>query len=72
MGWFGSFNDVGIISLCRGRCWPAPETFNGPVASGVAGAIYRSLSEERYFASDTTPKKDNDLPEILTTYSCCR
>ncbi len=48
------------------------KTFNGPVASGVAGAVYRALSEQRYFASDTTPKKDSDLPEILTTYSCCR
>ena len=50
MGWFGSFNEVGgrklvvVVMLAGGH-----ET-NGGVAAGVAGAIYRSLSEQRYFA----------------------
>ncbi len=72
MGWFGSFNEVAHHQLVVVVMLAGTRTFNGPVASGVAGAVYRALSEERYFASDTTPKKDNDLPEILTTYSCCR
>jgi hypothetical protein len=39
------------------------------VASGVAGAIYRTLSEQRYFVADATRK--SDLPEILVTMPCC-
>jgi hypothetical protein len=38
----------------------------------VAGAVYRKLSEERYFAADTNPKRDTGLPTILTSYPCCR
>ncbi len=49
LGWFGSFNDFGqnrlsvVVMLTGGR------NVSGPVASGVAGAIYRKLSEEGYF-----------------------
>lgn len=50
MGWFGSFNEVGgrklvvVVMLAGGH-----ET-SGGVAAGVAGGIYRSLSEQRYFS----------------------
>jgi cell division protein FtsI/penicillin-binding protein 2 len=71
MGWFGSFNEVGVHQLVVVVMLTGTKTVNGPVASGVAGAIYRKLSEERYFASDITPKKKDGLPEILTTYPCC-
>ncbi len=70
MGWFGSFNDVGrhqlvvVVMLAGGT-----KAVSGPYAAGVAGAIYRNLSEQRYFAADTT--KRTDLPEILTTHPCC-
>ena len=69
MGWFGSFNDVGkhqvvvVVMLAGGT-----KAVSGPFAAGVAGAIYRSLSSQRYFAE--TGKRP-DLPEILTTYPCC-
>ena len=49
LGWFGSFNETGnkklvvVVLLTGGR------PINGPVASGVAGAVYRNLSEEGYF-----------------------
>jgi penicillin-binding protein 2 len=49
LGWFGSFNEAGthkivvVVLLTGGR------PVNGPVASGVAGAVYRNLSEEGYF-----------------------
>jgi penicillin-binding protein 2 len=72
MGWFGSFNEVARHQLVVAVMLAGTKTFNGPVAAGVAGAVYRALSEERYFTADATPKKDSDLPEILTTYSCCR
>jgi penicillin-binding protein 2 len=50
LGWFGSFMEVGnkklvvVVLLTGGR------PVNGPVASGVAGQLYRNLSEQRFFA----------------------
>ena len=72
MGWFGSFNEVGshrlvvVVMLTGGR------NVSGPIAAGVAGAIYRNLSAQRYFvAGATASKKKSDLPEIITTMPCC-
>ncbi len=51
LGWFGSFNDVGprklvvVVLLTGGR--PAI----GPLAAGIAGDMYRRLSEQNYFAA---------------------
>ena len=51
LGWFGSFNETGnkklvvVVLLTGGR------PINGPVASGVAGSVYRNLSEEGYFGA---------------------
>jgi penicillin-binding protein 2 len=67
MGWFGSFNEVGHHQLAVVVMLTGTKTVNGPVAAGVAGVVYRKLSEKRYFATDTAPKKDG-LPEIVTTY----
>jgi cell division protein FtsI/penicillin-binding protein 2 len=70
MGWFGSFNDAGprqivvVVMLAA-----ANKSVSGGVAAGVAGAIYRSLSEQRYFAMASGTRRD--LPEILTTTPCC-
>jgi len=70
MGWFGSFNEVGyhqlvvVVMLTGGT-----HLTNGPLAAGVAGAIYRNLSEQRYFTADASRK---GLPEIIVTYPCCR
>jgi len=69
LGWFGSFNEVGHHQLVLVVMLLGTKTVNGPVASGVAGAIYRTLSEERYFVADATPK--SDLPEILVSMPCC-
>jgi penicillin-binding protein 2 len=61
MGWFGSFNEVGahrvvvVVMLAGGH-----ET-SGAVAAGVAGAIYRSLADQSYFAVD---KRPTDFPEL--------
>uniref|UniRef100_Q02AJ0 beta-lactamase n=1 Tax=Solibacter usitatus (strain Ellin6076) TaxID=234267 RepID=Q02AJ0_SOLUE len=72
MGWFGSFNEVGahrlvvVVMLTGGR------NVSGPIAAGVAGAIYRNLSGQRYFVADGLPaKKKSDLPDIITTTPCC-
>ena len=69
MGWFGSFNEVDHHRLALVVMLLGTKTVNGPVASGVAGAIYRTLSEQRYFAAEATAK--SDLPEILVTMPCC-
>ena len=55
LGWFGSFNDVGrnklvvVVLLTGGR------GVSGPVASGIAGAVYRNLDEQHYFEPDHGP-----------------
>lgn len=52
LGWFGSFNEVAgrklvvVVLLTGGRY------VNGPVASGVAGQVYKLLSQQQYFQTD--------------------
>jgi cell division protein FtsI/penicillin-binding protein 2 len=69
MGWFGSFNDVGHHQLVIVVMLAGSRSFSGPVAAGVAGAIYRNLSEQRYFAADAGQKPT--FPEIISTSPCC-
>src|ERR1035441_41459 len=72
MGWFGSFNEVGVHQLVVVVMLTGGSNVSGPIASGVAGGIYRRLSAERYFVADTaTAEKRSDLPEIITTMPCC-
>ncbi|MBZ5624933.1 MAG: penicillin-binding protein [Acidobacteriia bacterium] len=72
MGWFGSFNDVGYHKLVVVVMLTAVnKSVNGPVAAGVAGAIYRNLSEQRYFSAAAAEAKKLGLPDITTTYPCC-
>jgi cell division protein FtsI/penicillin-binding protein 2 len=67
MGWFGSFNDVGNHQLVVVVMLAAVNrSVNGPVASGVAGAIYKALSEQRYFTADGVEKRTG-LPQILVS-----
>jgi cell division protein FtsI/penicillin-binding protein 2 len=67
LGWFGSFNDVGrnklvvVVLLTGGR------PVNGPVASGVAGAVYRNLSQQNYFAQ----ARQISPAALVTTQACC-
>jgi hypothetical protein len=68
MGWFGSFNEVASHQLVVVVMLMGPRTVNGGVAAGVAGAIYRNLSEQRYFAADTT--RPVPMPQIITS-PCC-
>ena len=68
MGWFGSFNDVGSHQLVVVVMLAAVNrTVNGPVASGVAGAIYRSLSEQRFFTADGGDKRPAAFPILVST-----
>ena len=68
MGWFGSFNDVGSHQLVVVVMLAAVNrTVNGPVASGVAGAIYKNLSEQRYFAANGGDKRPAAFPILVST-----
>lgn len=67
MGWFGSFIESEKRMLAVVVMLTSPvKSVSGPLASGVAGAFYKNLSAQRYFAADTAKK--SELPEILT---CC-
>ncbi len=54
LGWFGSFNDVEKNKLAVVVLLTGGSRVNGPVAAGVAGDVYRRLSERRYFATNRT------------------
>jgi cell division protein FtsI/penicillin-binding protein 2 len=68
LGWFGSFNEVGerklavVVLLTGGR----PSI--GPMAAGVAGDVYRKLTEVNYFAGNHTPITPAAL---VSTQICC-
>ena len=53
MGWFGSFNEVNRHQLVVVVMLTGDHRVSGPVAAGIAGAIYRSLAGQSYFAADT-------------------
>jgi penicillin-binding protein 2 len=53
LGWFGSYNEVGgrklvVVVLLTSTA----HSVSGPIASGVAGAVYKNLSGENYFAQE--------------------
>ncbi len=67
LGWFGSFNDVGrnklvvVVLLTGGRL------VSGPVASRVAGAVYRTLSQKSFFAQS----RPTSPISLISTQNCC-
>jgi cell division protein FtsI/penicillin-binding protein 2 len=50
LGWFGSYNEVGGRKLVVVVLLTGGYAVSGPIASGVAGAVYKNLSNENYFA----------------------
>jgi len=69
MGWFGSFNEVDHNQLVIVVMLLGTKTVSGPVASGVAGAIYRNLSEQHYFMADARP--GSGAGALISTSPCC-
>ena len=69
MGWFGSFNEVDHHQLVIVVMLLGTRSVSGPVASGVAGAIYRSLNEERYFMAGA--REGPGSPGTLYSSHCC-
>ncbi len=52
LGWFGSFNDVGTNRITVTVLLTGGRPISGPVASGVAGAVYKELSDQGFFGQD--------------------
>jgi len=61
LGWFGSFNEVGDRKLVVTVLLTGGKLVSGPVASGVAGQVFRKLNESRYFASNPQPLPANTV-----------
>lgn len=61
LGWFGSFNEVGDRKLVVVVLLTGGKLVSGPVASGVAGQVFRRLNESRYFASNPQPLSPNSV-----------
>jgi len=66
MGWFGSFNDVEKNKLAVVVMLTGGKHVNGPVASGVAGEVYKRLSGLQYFAQER-----HTSPVQLVQSACC-
>ncbi|MCZ2076346.1 MAG: penicillin-binding protein [Bryobacterales bacterium] len=66
LGWFGSFNEIGGKKLVVVVLLTGGSAVNGPVASGVAGAVYRNLSMNQFFARESTPS-----PAVLNAARTC-
>lgn len=54
LGWFASFNDVAGRKLVVTVLLTGGAPVNGPVASGIAGQVYKRLAELQYLAERKT------------------
>jgi cell division protein FtsI/penicillin-binding protein 2 len=52
LGWFGSYNQVGHNPLVVVVLLTGGKGVNGPVAAGIAGQVYKNLSQEQFFAAE--------------------
>jgi cell division protein FtsI/penicillin-binding protein 2 len=69
LGWFGSFNAVGPTKLAVVVLLTGGRPSIGPMAAGVAGDVYRRLSQQNYFAAN---HQTNITPAALvSTQICC-
>ncbi len=67
LGWFGSYNELGDNKLVVVVLLTGGKPVNGPVASGVAGAVYKNLSQDNYFAKTRSVSPI----ALISTQSCC-
>jgi beta-lactamase class D len=54
LGWFGSFNEVGENKLVVVVLLTGGKPSIGPMASGVAGDVYRRLTQDNYFRASAS------------------
>lgn len=67
LGWFGSYNHIGDRKLVVVVLLTGGSRVNGPVASGIAGSVYRILSGQNYYAKGSTAP----ATAPLTIQPCC-
>jgi len=67
LGWFGSYNELGQNKLVVVVLLTGGHAVSGPVASGVAGAVYKNLSADNYFAQS----RSGSPLALVSTQSCC-
>jgi penicillin-binding protein 2 len=67
LGWFGSFTETGENKLVVVVLLTGGKPVSGPVASGVAGNVYKNLSHENYFAK----VKTGTPIALVSTQACC-
>jgi len=67
LGWFGSFSDTEKNKLAVVVLLTGGKPINGPIASGVAGKVYKSLDNQGYF------EKDRPISPValVGTRPCC-
>lgn len=67
LGWFGAFNDTGKSKLAVAVLLTGGRIVNGPLASSVAGQLYKNLAQSQYWA-----KTQGYSPAALVgTPTCC-
>jgi penicillin-binding protein 2 len=67
LGWFGSYNELGQNKLVVVVLLTGGHAVSGPVASGVAGAVYKNLSMDNYFAQ----ARPGSPLALVSTQACC-
>jgi cell division protein FtsI/penicillin-binding protein 2 len=67
MGWFGSYSEQGQNRLVVAVMLIGGHSVNGPVASGVAGSMYRQLSDQKYSVRAAGRPAKPNLPEVIYT-----
>jgi penicillin-binding protein 2 len=60
LGWFGSFNEVGENKLVVVVLLTGGKPSIGPMASGVAGEVYRRLTQDNYFRASSAGAAPED------------
>lgn len=66
LGWFGSFNQVGLHKLVVVVLLTGGRPAIGPLAAGIAGDVYHRLSTQNYFGAGTTI-----APAMLVSRQIC-
>ena len=67
LGWFGSYNELGQNKLVVVVLLTGGHAVSGPVASGIAGGVYKNLSHENYFAQ----RQAGAPVALVSTQACC-
>jgi cell division protein FtsI/penicillin-binding protein 2 len=69
LGWFGSFQEVNGRRLVVVVLLTGGKKVSGPVASGVAGAVYRNLMDDGYYAQPQKLTSPAALVSASESYS---